>query len=143
MNKVSIYASCHHSSSAAVDLLEVVEVVKLWGGQEGEVVSAVGNGGADQSQAVPQGGGGQMRAEQHRSDDHGQHVGDLTAKRSRLKLVFQEAFVIHEAPPPENTHHMLQRMSVGGNNSDRSGPLMVLFVVMLVEAGMVEQPDKI
>lgn len=38
-------------------------------------------------------------------------------------------------------HHMLQRMGVDGNNSDGSSPLMVLFVVMLVEGGMVEQPE--
>lgn len=36
---------------------------------------------------------------------------------------------------------MLQRMGVDGNNSDGSSPLMVLFVVMLVEGGMVEQPE--
>lgn len=39
-------------------------------------------------------------------------------------------------------HHVLQRMSVDGDNTDGSGPLMVLFVVMLVEAGVVEQPEE-
>lgn len=39
-------------------------------------------------------------------------------------------------------HHMLQRMSVDGDDSDGSGPLMVLLVEMLVEAGMVEQPER-
>lgn len=37
---------------------------------------------------------------------------------------------------------MLQRMSVDGDDSDGSGPLMVLLVEMLVEAGMVEEPDR-
>lgn len=37
---------------------------------------------------------------------------------------------------------MLQRMSVDGDNTDGSGPLVVLFVVMLVEAGVVEQPEE-
>lgn len=37
---------------------------------------------------------------------------------------------------------MLQRMSVGGDDADGSCPLMVLFVEMLVEAWMMEQPDR-
>lgn len=37
---------------------------------------------------------------------------------------------------------MLQRMSVDGDDSDGGGPLMVLLVEMLVEAGMVEEPDR-
>lgn len=40
-------------------------------------------------------------------------------------------------------HHVLQRMSVDGDDTDGSGPLVVLFVVMLVEAGLVEQPEEI
>lgn len=40
-------------------------------------------------------------------------------------------------------HHVLQRMSVDGDHTDGSGPLVVLFVVMLVEAGVVEQPEEI
>ena len=39
-------------------------------------------------------------------------------------------------------YHVLQRMSVDGDDSDGSGPLMVLFVEMFVEAGMVEQPER-
>lgn len=39
-------------------------------------------------------------------------------------------------------HRVLQRMSVDGDNTDGSGPLVVLFVVMLVEAGVVEQPEE-
>lgn len=39
-------------------------------------------------------------------------------------------------------HHVLQRMSVDGDNTDGSGPIVVLFVVMLVEAGVVEQPEE-
>lgn len=39
-------------------------------------------------------------------------------------------------------HHVLQRMGVDGDDSDGGGPLVVLFVVMLVEAGMVEQPER-
>lgn len=37
---------------------------------------------------------------------------------------------------------MLQRMSVDGDDSNGSGPLMVLFVVILVEVGMVEQTER-
>lgn len=37
---------------------------------------------------------------------------------------------------------MLQRMSVDGDDSDGSGPLMVLFVEVLVEARVVEQPER-
>lgn len=64
-----------------MDLPEVVEIVELRRGQEGEVVPTVGDGGADQSQAVPEGGGGQVGAQDHRSDHHRQHVGDLRGKR--------------------------------------------------------------
>lgn len=42
----------------------------------------------------------------------------------------------------EFIYHVLQRMSVDADDADGSGPLMVLFVVVLVEAGMVEQPTK-
>lgn len=52
--------------------------MKLGGGQEGEVVSTVGDGGADQSHAVPHGGGGHMGAQEDRPESHRQHVGDLT-----------------------------------------------------------------
>lgn len=37
---------------------------------------------------------------------------------------------------------MLQRVSVDGDNANGSGPLVVLFVVMLVKVGMVEQPER-
>ena len=37
---------------------------------------------------------------------------------------------------------MLQRMGVDGDDSNGSSPLMVLFVEMLVEAGMVKQPER-
>lgn len=37
---------------------------------------------------------------------------------------------------------MLQRMSVDGDHSDGSGPLMVLLVKVFVELGMVEQPEN-
>lgn len=39
-------------------------------------------------------------------------------------------------------HNVLQRMSVGGNESDGRRPLVVLLVELLVEAGMVEQPVR-
>lgn len=55
--------------------------MELGGGQEGEMVATVGDGGADQSQAVPGGGGGDVGAQKHRPDCHRQHVGDLTAGR--------------------------------------------------------------
>lgn len=71
------------------DSLEVVEVVKLGGGQEGEVVAAVGDGGADQSQAVPHAGGGDVGAQNHRTGDHGQQVGDLTEGTKRLRNINQ------------------------------------------------------
>lgn len=51
---------------------EVVEVMELRRRQERKVVSAVGDGGADQSYAVPQGGGGQVGAQKHRPAYHRQ-----------------------------------------------------------------------
>lgn len=40
-------------------------------------------------------------------------------------------------------YHVLQRMSIDGDDPNGSSPLMVLFVEMLVEAGMVEQPEVV
>lgn len=54
--------------------------------QEGKVVSAVGDGGADQSYAVPQGGGGQVGAQEHWPAYHRQQVGDLTAEKNPARL---------------------------------------------------------
>lgn len=63
---------------------EMVKVMELGGGQEGEVVSTVGDGGADQGHAVPHGGGGHVRAQDHRPDDHRQQVGELQQKKSKF-----------------------------------------------------------
>lgn len=51
--------------------------MELWRGQQRQVVSAVGDGGAEQSQAVPQAGGGQVGAQDHWSDQNRQRVGEL------------------------------------------------------------------
>lgn len=67
-------------------LLEVVEVVELRGGQEGEVVSTMGDGGADQSQAVPQGGGRKVGAQDNWPGHHRQRVGELRARRTGLMM---------------------------------------------------------
>lgn len=42
----------------------------------------------------------------------------------------------------EPTHHVLQRMGVGGHHSDGSGPLMVLLVETFIKVWMVEQPER-
>lgn len=39
-------------------------------------------------------------------------------------------------------YHVLQRVSVDGDDADGSGPLVVLFVEVLVEARVVEQPER-
>ena len=75
---------------------EVVEVVELGGGQEGEVISTVGDGGADQSQGVPHGGGGQVGAQDHRPHYHRQHVGDLTANRRNKQVLVARKFIGRE-----------------------------------------------
>lgn len=62
-----------------------MEVMELWGGQEGQVVAAVGDGGADESHAVPHAGGGQVRAQDDRPDHHGQRVGDLRGETSAFR----------------------------------------------------------
>lgn len=49
----------------------------LGGGQEREVVPAVGDGGTEQCQAVPQGGRGQVGAQDNGPHYHWQHVRDL------------------------------------------------------------------
>lgn len=59
----------------------MVKVMEFWGRQEGEVVSAVGDGGADQSHAVPHAGGGDVGAQDDRPDHHGQQVGELQHRR--------------------------------------------------------------
>lgn len=51
--------------------------MELGRGQQRQVVSAVGDGGAEQSQTVPQAGGGQVGAQDHRPDQHRQRVGEL------------------------------------------------------------------
>lgn len=63
----------------------MVEVVELGRGQEGEVVSTVGNAGADESQAVPHGGGGQVGAQDHRTSHHRQHVGELQDRGEKIQ----------------------------------------------------------
>lgn len=65
-----------------VNSLEVVEVMELRRGQEGQVVSTVGDVSADQSQAVPEGGGGEVGAHDHGSNHHRQRVGDLRVKNN-------------------------------------------------------------
>ena len=59
------------------DSLEVVVVVELWGGQEGQVVATVGDGCADEGQAVPQAGGAQVGSQEHWAGHGRQHVGEL------------------------------------------------------------------
>lgn len=59
----------------------MVEVVKLGRGQEGQVVSTVRDGGADQSHTVPHTGGRQVRVQQDGSDGHREHVRDLRKNR--------------------------------------------------------------
>ena len=51
--------------------------MELWGGQEGQVVATVRDGGADESQAVPQAGGAQVGTQEHRAGHGWQHVGEL------------------------------------------------------------------
>lgn len=72
--------------SQQVNSPEVVEVMELRRGQEGEVVSAVGDVGADQSQAVPEGGSGQVGAHDHGSNHHRQCVGDLRVKNNNKQV---------------------------------------------------------
>lgn len=40
------------------------------------------------------------------------------------------------------THHMLQGMGINGDDPNGCSPLMVLFVVVLVKAGVVEESEK-
>lgn len=78
--------------SGQADSPEVVEVVELGWRQEGEVVSTVGDSGADQSHAVPHGGGGQVGAQDHRPDYYWQRVGDLTAKKKSIQVLMSKEF---------------------------------------------------
>lgn len=64
-----------------------MEVMELRGGQEGEVVATVGDGGADESHTVPHAGGGQVRAQEDRPDHHGQRVGDLRGGTPTFRLI--------------------------------------------------------
>lgn len=41
-----------------------------------------------------------------------------------------------------STHHVLQRMGVGGHHANGGGPLMVLLVETFVEVWLVEQPER-
>lgn len=42
----------------------------------------------------------------------------------------------------EPTHHVLQRMGIGGHHPDGSGPLVVLLVETFIEVWVVEQPER-
>lgn len=123
---------------------EMVKVMELGGGQEGEVVSTVGDGGADQGHAVPHGGGGHVRAQDHRPDDHRQQVGELQQKKSKFLGLRQLGGVSHGPlrTLKVSTHHVLQRMGVGGHHADGGGPLMVLLVETFIEVWLVEQPGR-
>ena len=55
--------------------------MELWGRQEGQVVATVGDGGADEGQAVPQAGGAEVGTQQHRAGHGRQHVGELGTVR--------------------------------------------------------------
>lgn len=41
-----------------------------------------------------------------------------------------------------STHHVLQRVGVGGHQADGGGPLVVLLVEPFVEDWIVEQPER-
>lgn len=60
----------------------MVKVMEFWGRQEGKVVSTVGDGGADQSHAVPHAGGGDVGAQDHWPNHHRQQVGELQQRRT-------------------------------------------------------------
>ena len=94
--------------------LEVVEVVALWGGEEGEVVATVGHGGVEDGQAVPEEGHGEVGTHDQRSGTDG-----------------------HEVDP-----QVLQRVAVDGDNSHGGRPLVMGLVDPLVEQSMVAQPVK-
>lgn len=73
-----------------VDAPEMVKVMEFRGGQEGEVVSTVGDGGADQSNAVPHAGGGDVGAQDDRPHDHREQVGELQQgekRNTRLRVL--------------------------------------------------------
>lgn len=85
--------TCHYfpPKTGQVNSPEVVEVMELRRGQEGEVISTVGDSGANQSYAVPHGGRGQVGAQEDRPESHRQHVGDLTEEKTTACLMRRPA----------------------------------------------------
>ena len=93
-------------------LLEVVVVVGLGRGEEGEVVSTVSHSSGHEGQGEPHPGGGQVGAQQQRPNGWGNQVGQ----------------------------DVLHRVSVDGHDANGGSPLMVALVDVLVETRVVEQP---
>ena len=88
----------------------MVEVMALRGGQEGEVVARVVDGGADDDQGEPQPRHGEVRAHEQRAPHYGSQV----------------------------DHIVLQRVTVDGGDANWGGPLVVRLMNVLVETRMVE-----
>ena len=80
------------------------------GGEKGKVVAAVGVGGVQDGQKVPQPGNGQVGAHDQRTRKHWEEAGNV----------------------------VLHWMGVHGSDSNRGRPLMVDLVEVLVETGVVE-----
>ena len=78
------------------------------------MVAAVGNSGGHEGQGKPHPGSGQVGPQQQGTQGRWQQVG----------------------------HHMLHRVGIDGHDANRSSPLVVALVDVLVDAGMVKQSAR-
>ncbi len=123
----------------SLDLLEMVVVVELGRGQQGQVVTAVRDRSDQQSDGEPQTGGGHVWAKQNRTHHSREHVRQLYREED------MKAFDTSASPHiwrVEGSHHMLHRMSVERHHSDRSRPLVMDLMDALIERGMVNEPAR-
>ena len=88
--------------------------MRLGGGQEGQVVAAVGDDGRGLGRNQPHPHHGDVGGHEQRANEGWQDVGQ----------------------------DVLHRVGVEGQDANGGGPLMVLLVVALVEARVVQQPGQ-
>ena len=94
--------------------LQMVIVVKLGGIEERHVVAAMVDDGDGHAPVPPEPAGGQMGGAQGRTEDHRDTLCD----------------------------EVLHRVGVNRHDADRSGPFVVKLVAVLVDSGVVVQPEE-
>ena len=99
-----------HYTIVLVELV-MMEVMCLWGGEEGEMVATVVDGCASDGQGVPEPRGGEVGSQEEWASHNGAKVDD----------------------------NVLNGMGVHRSDSDRRDPFVVSFMDVLVEIGVMHE----